>query len=53
MPFGIKHDEHYALVIVMAIARPGSTQALDVSARNLDIIDLNVEMKPHLRGLRF
>lgn len=52
IPLGIEHDEHNPLVIVMTIARPSSADALDLSARGIGVIDLNIEMQAHLRGLR-
>jgi hypothetical protein len=50
--FRIAHDDDYSLVIVMPLARPATTEPLDLDASRVNIVYLNVEVDADLSGLR-
>ncbi len=48
MPLWVGHHEHDALVVVVPLVGPPSTELLDLAAADLDVIDLHVEVQPNL-----
>ncbi len=51
VPLRVGHHDHDAHVVVVPLAGASSTELLDLTAADVDVIDLNVEVQSNLRRL--